>query len=140
MRRDKGELQVAVREMRQKMRDHLLPAAAEAGPAPYFDLKHGSGGIVDIEFVVQFAVLAWGHEHPSLSRWTDNIRILESLQQVGLLDEKECQGLIDAYKSYRAQAHRLALQQEKGRVDAGMFVAERALVMSVWRRMMENPG
>jgi glutamate-ammonia-ligase adenylyltransferase len=139
LRRDRGELQVEVREMRQKMRDHLLPATAEAGPAPYFDLKHGSGGIVDIEFVVQFAVLAWAHDHPSLSQWTDNIRILESLQRVGLLEEKECQGLIEAYKSYRAQAHRLALQQEKGRVDAGMFIAERALVTSVWRRMMENP-
>ncbi len=138
--RDQDELRVAVGEMRQKMRDHLLPADAEAGPDPYFDLKHGSGGIVDIEFVVQFAVLAYAHEHPALGRWTDNIRILESLQQAELMEESECQGLIEAYKGYRAQAHRLALQQEKGRVDAQMFVAERALVTRVWQRMIEHTG
>ncbi len=135
--RDQVELRAAVREMREKMRAHLLPATAETGPEPYFDLKHGSGGIVDIEFMVQFAVLAWTSDHPELSRWTDNIRILESLQREGLMAQSDCQGLIEAYKSYRALAHRLALQQQQGRVSAELFTAERALVKSVWQHLIE---
>jgi glutamate-ammonia-ligase adenylyltransferase len=118
----------------------LLPASAETGNEPYFDLKHGSGGIVDIEFMVQFAVLAWAHTHPALSRWTDNIRILESLQQRGLLGEEDCSGLIAAYKSYRSSAHRLALQQLKGRVGVDRFVAERALVCKVWQQLLLDDG
>jgi glutamate-ammonia-ligase adenylyltransferase len=134
--REQSELRSEVRDMRQKMRDHLLPAGAETGPDAYFDLKHGTGGIVDIEFMVQFAVLAWAHQYPALSRWTDNIRILESLQYQGLLDDSDCNGLADAYKSYRASAHRLALQQDKSRVAADLFSAERALVSQLWQRLL----
>jgi glutamate-ammonia-ligase adenylyltransferase len=135
-----AELRAKVCEMRQKMRDHLLPAAAETGPAPYFDLKHGSGGIVDIEFMVQFAVLAWAHTHPALCRWTDNIRILESLQQAGLLSDVDCTGLVEAYKSYRSCAHRLALQQQKSQVGVERFATERALVRKVWQQLMLDDG
>lgn len=134
--REIGELRTAVRDMRQKMRDHLLPAEAETGARPYFDLKHGTGGIVDIEFMVQFAVLAWAHKFPGLGRWTDNIRILESLQQQGLLSDSDCKGLAEAYKSYRASAHRLALQQQKLRVAADRFGTERALVSKLWHQFM----
>ena len=136
--RDTGDLRTAVRDMRQKMRDHLLPADAETGPEVYFDLKHGSGGIVDIEFMVQFAVLAWAHKFPELGQWTDNIRILESLRQQGLLSDSDSTGLAEAYKSYRASAHRLALQQQKSRVDADRFVAERALVTKLWHQFMAD--
>ena len=70
--------------MRQKMRDHLLPKGLEQAEMPIFHLKHGSGAIVDIEFMVQYAVLAWSHQHPALAVYADVIRILESLQQEGL--------------------------------------------------------
>ncbi|MBE1118754.1 hypothetical protein IH683_23820, partial [Escherichia coli] len=46
-----------------------------------FDLKHDAGGIVDIEFMVQYAVLAWSGKHPALLEFTDNIRILEGLER-----------------------------------------------------------
>lgn len=135
--RDEEPLRKEVRDMRERMRDHLLPAEAEAGPEPYFQLKHGTGGIVDIEFMVQFAVLAWAHQHPSLARWPDNIRILQSLDEAGLLSEEQCAGLAGAYKSFRACAHRLALQSDKGEVEAQRFASERALVQSLWQQLME---
>ena len=65
--RDKTELQKAVREMRQKMRDHLLKASDGM-----FDSKQSPGGIVDIEFIAQYLVLANAHEYPELTIWSDN--------------------------------------------------------------------
>ncbi len=135
--REESELRQEVQDMRKKMRDHLLPADAETGPTPYFQLKQGSGGIVDIEFMVQFAVLAWAHSYPTLTRWTDNIRILESLREAGLLSDSVACGLAEAYKSYRVLAHRLALQQEPGQVEASRFTAERALVRQAWQQLIE---
>ncbi|MEE4659010.1 MAG: bifunctional [glutamate--ammonia ligase]-adenylyl-L-tyrosine phosphorylase/[glutamate--ammonia-ligase] adenylyltransferase, partial [Halieaceae bacterium] len=80
--RDQQTLAEEVSAMREKMRTHLLSARAEAGGR--FHLKQGVGGIVDIEFMVQYAVLAWSHKHPRLAHWTDNIRILETLSSEGL--------------------------------------------------------
>src|SRR5690606_8440563 len=84
--RDLARLQAEVSEMRAKMRDNLGTAATAAGTAANafdaassFDLKQDAGGIVDIEFMVQYAALAWSHQYPQLHRYTDNIRILDGL-------------------------------------------------------------
>lgn len=128
--RDRGKLAEDVRAMRARMREHLLPAGGG------FDLKQSPGGIVDIEFMVQFMVLAWANEYPSLARWSDNVRILEALAEVGLLATDEAEGLTAAYTSYRACAHRLALQQEQGVVAGDQFAAQRGLVGDVWARLL----
>ncbi len=88
--------------------------------------------------MVQFAVLAWAHEHPELTRWSDNVRILETLDQEGLLPAGEAQALTDAYLEYRGIAHQLALQQEPGEVDASLFSVQRERVMQRWQEMF--PG
>ena len=75
--------------MRAKMRDNLGTRVTHAGTAEQafdataeFNLKH-AGGIVDIEFMVQYAALAWSHQHPELLRYTDNIRILDGWSRPG---------------------------------------------------------
>ncbi len=130
--RERTELRREVCEMRARMR-------AELGhPEPTrFDLKQDSGGIADIEFMVQYAVLAGGHEHPELLRYTDNIRQLEGLSQAGLLPAADASLLSDAYRSYRARLHRLTLQQENAVVDAEEFGEQRAQVTRIWRDLME---
>ena len=134
--RDPIKLRDDVAGMRQKMREQLKPRDTETPANPVFDLKHGSGAIVDIEFIVQYAVLAWAHAHPALTRWTDNIRILETLQQENLIDETTTTALIEAYKIYRSAAHRLSLQQQASIVEIKNFIRERALVDTVWRRLL----
>lgn len=134
--RDIEKLRKDVIEMRDKMRAQLRPRDTETEAHPVFDLKQGTGAIVDIEFMVQYAVLAWAHDHPALTRWTDNIRILETLQQEQLLDAEITQGLIDAYKAYRSATHRLKLQQLASRADIESFIAERQLVVSIWARFL----
>ncbi len=70
---DTEALRREVREMREKMRESL--GTREPGQ---FDVKQDSGGIVDIEFLVQFGVLSRAHAHEKLIEWTDVVRLLES--------------------------------------------------------------
>jgi glutamate-ammonia-ligase adenylyltransferase len=140
--RDLPALRAEVSEMRGKMRDNLGTRATQAGTAANsedasarLDLKQDAGGIVDIEFMVQYAALAWSGEHPGLLRYTDNIRLLEQLEQAGLLPGADAGLLREAYKAYRSAAHRQALQKEAGVVPADQFIAERREVRRIWAEL-----
>ncbi|WP_237067571.1 bifunctional [glutamate--ammonia ligase]-adenylyl-L-tyrosine phosphorylase/[glutamate--ammonia-ligase] adenylyltransferase [Microbulbifer guangxiensis] len=128
--RDEQKLREDVVAMRDKMRAHLDKSNKDS-----FDLKQGPGGIVDIEFMVQYAALAWAHKAPSIVRYTDNIRILESLDEAGLMSAHQAGHLIDAYKAYRSEGHRLALQQLPGVVDGDQYKAERKTVSTNWQQL-----
>ncbi|HSX71840.1 MAG TPA: bifunctional [glutamate--ammonia ligase]-adenylyl-L-tyrosine phosphorylase/[glutamate--ammonia-ligase] adenylyltransferase [Pseudomonas sp.] len=140
--RDLPKLQAEVSEMRAKMRDNLGTRETAAGTAENafeaassFDLKQDAGGIVDIEFMVQYAALAWSRQHPELHRYTDNIRILDGLRDVGLMPAADVELLQEAYKAYRSAAHRQALQKQPGKVGGDQFAAERRSVMRLWREL-----
>ncbi|CAA0117623.1 bifunctional [glutamate--ammonia ligase]-adenylyl-L-tyrosine phosphorylase/[glutamate--ammonia-ligase] adenylyltransferase [Zhongshania aliphaticivorans] len=134
--RDILVLKAEVVAMRQKMRDHLLSASNKNAE---FDIKQGTGGIVDIEFMVQYAVLAWSQQHPPLTYYTDNIRILESLSEQGLISAADTRTLIDAYKAFRSQAHRLSLQEQKGLIAETALGTEREIVSRFWQQLMLSP-
>ena len=133
-KRDVSVLATEVQEMREKMRKHLGQGHKDGK----FALKQGSGGIVDIEFMVQFAVLAWSCEKPSIAQWTDTIRILQMLAQEGLLTEQQSQQLVDAYKIYRSAGHRLQLQNQPADVPMSEFIECRNWVISQWQTIFEN--
>ena len=140
--RDLAKLSAEVSEMRAKMRDNLGTRATLAGTGPNafdaavrFDLKQDAGGIVDIEFMVQYAALAWSREHPALLRYTDNIRILEGLEQAGLMPAADAALLREAYKAYRSVAHRQALQKQAGVISGDQFVTERQEVRRIWAQL-----
>ena len=82
MPREAPALSAAVRDMRHKM---LTEQVSMNRGVERFDIKRDQGGIVDIEFVVQYLVLAHASEHPALAQWSDVIRLLETLEQVGVL-------------------------------------------------------
>lgn len=133
--RDLAQLRKEVVEMRQKMRDQLGSSKQKA--ASLFNVKQDAGGIVDIEFMVQYAALAWAHQQPEVIRYTDNIRILESLEAAGLLDADSVAQLIAAYKAYRSTGHRLALQRQEAILEGeDQFVTERQQVLDIWQRLM----
>ncbi|NWC93192.1 MULTISPECIES: bifunctional [glutamate--ammonia ligase]-adenylyl-L-tyrosine phosphorylase/[glutamate--ammonia-ligase] adenylyltransferase [unclassified Pseudomonas] len=139
---DLDKLRQEVSEMRAKMRDNLGTKSTAAGraanafePTVAFDLKQDAGGIVDIEFMVQYAALAWSAQHPSLLRYTDNIRILEGLEQVGLMPAADAHLLREVYKAYRSAAHRQALQNEAGTVTGDQFADERRQVQRIWHEL-----
>jgi len=100
--RDSSEVAAEVVKMRQKMWQ------AHA-PDKNFDLKKSPGGITDIEFMVQYLVLAHAHDYQPLVVWTDNIRILEALAETGVIEAKTAARLADIYRHFRDAIHRLTL-------------------------------
>jgi glutamate-ammonia-ligase adenylyltransferase len=114
--RDKIKLREEVVSMRDRMRKELLKP--EAG---IFDLKQDVGGMVDIEFLVQYLVLLKSHDHPELLNWTDNVRLLQSLIETRVMDEYTAHVLKHAYLIYRAAAHQLSLQEKPAKVPSEKF-------------------
>ena len=132
--RDVAALKGEVREMREKMREALARKAAEL-----FDLKQGGGGIADIEFLVQFGVLARASRQPDLLEFTDNVRQLERLAGGGFLTQGQAETLKRAYCAYRALAHRAALDEREAVVAAEELQDLRAPVQALWHGLMETP-
>ena len=132
--RDGAVLQTEVREMREKMRAHLGGKQRDR-----FDIKTDAGGITDIEFITQYLVLRYAHDKPKLTRWSDNVRILELLAQNDIMDEQEAQALTRAYTTLRDALHHLALQELPGNVDLASFTRERELVSASWLKWLVQP-
>jgi len=127
-------LRTDVAQMRMRMRRELSKAGAGQ-----FDIKQDAGGIADIEFLVQYWVLAAAHEHPELVRYTDNIRQLDGLALVGVLDRATAQWLTEAYIGYRTVLHRLSLEAQGERVvEADPYSQTRARVQAIWRETFEK--
>ena len=129
--RNKADLATDVVKMRQKMRDHLGSKPADE----VFHLKQDQGGIVDIEFMVQYAVLAGAERSPALARYTDNIRILGCLSEAEVFSTEQVEQLIEAYKAFRSMGHRLALQGQASTVDKDLFLPERQHITALWQHL-----
>jgi glutamate-ammonia-ligase adenylyltransferase len=131
--RDKSELRKEVIDMRERMRNQLL--IREEG---IFDLKQDVAGMVDIEFLVQYLVLLTSHEYPELLQWTDNVRLLQTLIETGVMDENTAHILKHAYLIYRAAAHQLSLQEKPAKVSLEKFGPIRARVQEICETYFES--
>jgi len=132
-RRDRGRLKDEVVSMREKMRkEHLKP---ENG---IFDIKQDTGGIVDIEFIVQYLVLLKSVDNIELTGWTDNVRILQTLAETKIIDDYTAHFLKEAYLTYRLTAHRLSLQEKPAKVEASRFSDLRKHVIKTWNILITN--
>ncbi|WP_426766373.1 bifunctional [glutamate--ammonia ligase]-adenylyl-L-tyrosine phosphorylase/[glutamate--ammonia-ligase] adenylyltransferase [Erwinia aphidicola] len=129
--REPDALKTEVREMREKMRAHL--GHKHKGR---WDLKADEGGITDIEFITQYLVLRYAAQDPTLTRWSDNVRILELLANGDKMAQAEAQALTQAYVSLRDALHHLALQELPGHVEESAFSAEKAQVNASWQKWL----
>ena len=112
------------------MRHKMLAERPPVGRAECdFDLKHDAGGIVDIEFMVQYLVLAHAHQLPDIAVWSDVVRLLESLQQAGVVSEQVAEALRVSYLDYRSAIHALALQGAPPVSSASQFSEQRRQVL-----------
>ena len=98
-------------------------------------MKHKSGGVVDLEFISQFLVLAYGQQFPELYAYSDNIRILDAAAACGLMSETEAHALQQAYQQLRGVSHRETLQPADGSSQPDLTAAEQA-VQASWQRVM----
>lgn len=130
--RDTERLKKEVREMREKMRAALVPAAADK-----FDLKQSKGGIADIEFIVQFGVLDQASKNVALTTYTDNIRLLDGLQAQGFMSEDQAETLKAVYCAYRDYGHKLVLQGDRAVIDEAEIAGMKARVEQLWHDFME---
>ena len=128
VRRD--ALRDEVVSMRRRMRKQL-----DKSDQQHFDLKQGSGGIGDIEFIVQYLVLANASDHPAVIHYPDNVRQLATLAAAGCLTERRVRALQDIYRGYRLRLHRLSLDEQRSLVAATEFAKEREAVMEIWSEL-----
>lgn len=133
--RDKDSVRIEVSTMRHKMQDHLgsKPHTKQQG---LFHLKQDAGGLVDIEFIAQFAVLAYANRYPALAVWSDNVRIFEALAKTGVIENEICQQLTHAYLRIRSMTHRLALAEQPILVDEAQWHELRNFVDAQWHRLI----
>ncbi len=129
--RDKESLKEEVRRMRERMRKELLKPEPDV-----FDIKQDIGGLVDIEFLVQYLVLLNAHRHSGLTRWTDTVRLLQTLTQTGIMDSRTGTFLKEAYLAYRAAVHRLSLQEKPAKESERRFRSFRKEVLKIWENYM----
>lgn len=134
--RDEAWVQLEVKSMRQKMKDHL-GSTPEQQKAGIFHLKQDAGGIVDIEFMAQYAVLAWSGTNPDLARFSDNVRILDDTVAAGRLSRGDADALTLAYLCERTESHRLALAQQSMQVNAADWFKTRKVVCTLWQRLID---
>ena len=121
--------------MRARMRREL--DRSETGR---FDLKHGRGGIGDIEFIVQYLVLRNARKYPAVIRFSDNIRQIAALASAGRLDVQTAARLQNAYREFRRRLHHLSLNDRPPFVGEDELLGERDLVAAVWERHLGGPG
>jgi glutamate-ammonia-ligase adenylyltransferase len=131
--RDIKVLAIEVAEMREKMRAHLSISEVDG-----FDIKQDHGGIADIEFMVQFWVLAFSEKYPELTKWSDNIRIMESLAACEILSKPTVTVLSNAYLTYRNTTHNLALQESKVVEKHAVFHSTIEQVRRIWKHTLER--
>jgi len=130
--RDASSLAKDVGDMRKKMRDHLLHT--QTGQ---FDLKQSEGGMVDIEFIAQYLVLANAAKvDKSLCKWSDNLRIFETCKELELLTDKQVLALTEAYCAIRDMGHRLTLNKETRILDETEFEQPRHAVIEIWQQFL----
>jgi glutamate-ammonia-ligase adenylyltransferase len=124
-REEKG-LREEIGSMRAKV------SSAHPVKTAQFDVKHSPGGMVDIEFVVQFLVLSQGNRHPELRANVGNIALLQRAQQCGLLPGDVGDTAAQAYRVLRQIQHRARLNEEPTQVDVAQAASEQAAGLALW--------
>jgi glutamate-ammonia-ligase adenylyltransferase len=125
--RDVAALRQEIVAMRDKMR------SAHPVKPHLFDVKHSAGGMVDVEFAVQFLVLAHAQQHPSLLANVGNIALLLNAEREGLLAPGVGEAAGSAYRELRRVQHRARLDEQPTQVPEAELEKECAAIQSLWR-------
>ena len=126
--RDLAALRNDVTGMRKKMH------AAHPNTSGLFDVKHDRGGIVDVEFMVQYLVLGYAHQHAGLTGNIGNLALLQLAAQLGLISAAGADATRQAYRAYRQIQHGLRLQGERyARVAPHTIAAQAGAVSALWQ-------
>ena len=128
--REAADLAREIVSMRAKVR------AAHPVRGGGFDVKHSPGGMVDVEFVVQYLVLLHASTHPELRLNTGNIHLLRRAEAVGLLPVGMGAAAADAYRELRQIQHRARLDETTTQVDPASAASAAAAVSGLWQQVL----
>jgi glutamate-ammonia-ligase adenylyltransferase len=103
-----------------------------------FDVKHSAGGMMDVEFAVQYLVLSHGASHPGLMDDVGNIALLQRAQQYGLLSGQVGADAADAYRELRRAQHRARLDEQPTQVEPAAMAAQREAVLALWHEVFDG--
>jgi len=131
--RDLDALRGEVLAMRQRMAD------AHANKSDLFDLKHDRGGLIDVEFIVQYLVLGHAHDHAELTANLGNLALLKIASGLGLVPHALAERVREAYRTYRKLQHGLRLNDAAyARVPRDTVAQEIACVSELWERVFQK--
>jgi len=129
--RDAAELRTSIVEMRTKLH------AAHPNKSGLFDVKHDAGGMIDIEFAVQYLVLAYAHRFADLTANLGNIALLKMAAGHGLIDAGLAERCRDAYREFRRIQHALRLNgAQYARVPHARVSAQMESVRALWQAVL----
>ena len=129
--RDAQSLRAEIVAMRERVRSaHLVPPH-------HFDLKHSVGGMVDVEFAVQYLVLAHAREHAGLLGNVGNIALLQRAEACGLLGTGSGHAAANAYRELRRAQHRARLDEQPTHFDPAVHAAQRDAILAVWHQVFD---
>jgi glutamate-ammonia-ligase adenylyltransferase len=133
LQRDETKLRGEVLAMRQKLLE------GHPNTSDSFDLKHDRGGMIDIEFIVQYLVLAHAHRHPALVANDGNIALLKLAAGLGLVPADAAEDVGSAYREFRRLQHGLRLNGAKyARVPHDEAKDAVAATLALWRKVFGN--
>jgi len=128
-----AELKEEIVAMRRRMRE------ANASHGALFDLKQDEGGMIDIEFIVQYLVLRHAADYPQLTINIGNIALLRQFSELGLIDRDAADAVAAAYRTMRRLQHQMRLQgQDKARVEPSLVQAHSDAVTRLWHILFER--
>jgi glutamate-ammonia-ligase adenylyltransferase len=105
----------------------------------HFDVKHSPGGMIDVEFVMQYLVLCHAAAHAELTANTGNIALLETAELIGLLPHGVGHAAASAYRELRHIQHRARLNEEPTHFDTAEMKPQRDAVLALWNSVLGNP-
>jgi glutamate-ammonia-ligase adenylyltransferase len=118
-------------QMRGKMHD------GHPNKTALFDIKHDQGGMVDVEFMVQFLVLGYAARHPQLTANSGNLALLELAAKLGLIEGSLSEAVRQVYRRLREIQHQMRLNnQTPCRIEHGAL--DTAPVLSLWQGLLGN--
>jgi glutamate-ammonia-ligase adenylyltransferase len=142
--RNLAELKHDILKMREKMLD------AHPNPTPLFDIKHDRGGIIDVEFIVQYLVLGHAWQYPQLTGNIGNIALLKLAGELGLIPAHLAEKVRSIYREFRRIQHRQRLSgdtdmtgsmptdgqtQKFARVAGDHLKDDRRAVLALWEEV-----
>lgn len=132
--RDLAKLREDVLAMRQRMLDAHASNSEES-----FDIKQDPGGLIDVEFIVQYLVLGHAHAHERLCGNLGNIALLGIAAELSLIPGELADPVRDTYRTFRRMQHTFRLDGISGaRVDRAVHLHHIEAVRALWTHVFER--